>query len=130
MSAAIPRFEAVLTDEHGISSNFRINVRLKPYDSRRSWLYEVPMMEHRGFTNELWHSITSIYNEILVHSFLRDLTDGTLTEERFRFYVLQDAIYLREYARALSLARVRSPDESALVMFNQEHRRGRRTTRL
>ena len=67
MSAAIPRFEAVLTDEHGISSNFRINVRLKPYDSRRSWLYEVPMMEHRGFTNELWHSITSIYNEILVH---------------------------------------------------------------
>jgi len=88
------------------------------------------MMEHRGFTNELWHSITSIYNEILVHPFLRELTDGTVTEERFRFYVLQDAIYLREYPRALSLARVRSPDESALVMSNQEHRRGRRTTRL
>ncbi len=31
---------------------------------------------------------------------------------------LQDAIYLREYARALSLAGVRSPDVSTLVMFN------------
>ena len=82
-------------------------------------MYEVPTMERRGFTNELWRSITSIYNEILAHPFLQGLTDGTLTEERFRFYVLQDAVYLREYARALSLAGVRSPDESTLVMFNE-----------
>jgi thiaminase (transcriptional activator TenA) len=80
-------------------------------------------MDRKGFTNELWDSITSIYYEILAHPFLRGLTDGTLTEERFRFYVLQDAVYLREYARALSLAGVRSPDESALVMFN-EHSAG------
>ena len=84
---------------------------------------EVPAIARTGFTNELWRSITSIYNEILAHPFLRGLTDGTLTEERFRFYVLQDAFYLREYARALSLAGVRSRDESALVMFN-EHSAG------
>jgi thiaminase/transcriptional activator TenA len=84
---------------------------------------EVPTIARTGFTNELWRSITSIYNEILAHPFLRGLTDGTLTEERFRFYVLQDAFYLREYARALSLAGVRSRDESALVMFN-EHSAG------
>src|SRR5918995_511111 len=84
---------------------------------------EVPAIARTEFTNELWHSITSIYNEILAHPFLRGLTDGTLTEERFRFYVLQDAFYLREYARALSLAGVRSRDESALVMFN-EHSAG------
>ena len=86
-------------------------------------MHEVPPTERKGFTNELWRSITSIYNEILAHPFLRGLTDGTLTEERFRFYILQDALYLREYARALSLAGVRSPDESALVMFN-EHSAG------
>jgi thiaminase/transcriptional activator TenA len=86
-------------------------------------VYEVPTMERRGFTNELWRSITSIYNEILAHPFLRGLTDGTLTEERFRFYVLQDAVYLRDYARALSLAGARSPEENALVMFN-EHSAG------
>lgn len=37
--------------------------------------------------------------------------------------MLQDAIYLREYARALSLAGVRSRDESALAMFD-EHAAG------
>jgi thiaminase/transcriptional activator TenA len=86
-------------------------------------MYEGQAMEREGFTRELWGSITSIYNGILDHPFLRGLTDSTLTEERFRFYVLQDALYLREYARALSLAGVRSPDESALVMFN-EHSAG------
>ncbi len=86
-------------------------------------MHEVPAAEGEGFTNRLWRSITSIYDEILTHPFLRGLTDGTLTKERFRFYVLQDALYLREYARALSLAGVRSPDESALIMFN-EHSAG------
>ena len=86
-------------------------------------MHEVPAMERKGFTNELWRSIATIYNEILAHPFVRGLTDGTLTEERFRFYVLQDALYLREYARALSLTGVRSPDESTLVMFN-EHSAG------
>lgn len=80
---------------------------------------EVSIREREGFTDELWRSIKAIYEEILVHPFLRGLTDGTLPEERFRFYVLQDALYLREYARALSLAGVRSPDESVLVMFNE-----------
>ena len=84
---------------------------------------EVYTTERGGFTGELWRSIEGIYAEILAHPFLRGLTDGTLTEERFRFYVLQDAYYLREYARALSLTGVRSPDESALVMFN-EHSAG------
>ncbi|CAA9438191.1 MAG: Thiaminase II involved in salvage of thiamin pyrimidine moiety, TenA subgroup with Cys in active site [uncultured Rubrobacteraceae bacterium] len=80
-------------------------------------------IERKGFTGELWRSIEDLYTEILSHSFLRGLTDGTLPGESFRFYVLQDAIYLREYARALSLAGVRSPDENALVMFN-EHSAG------
>ena len=35
----------------------------------------------------------------------------------------QDALYLREYARALALAGVRSPNEDALVMF-AEHSAG------
>jgi thiaminase len=57
-------------------------------------MYEVPAMERKGFTSELWRSITSIYDGILAHPFLRGLTDGTLTEERFRFYVLQDTFSL------------------------------------
>ncbi|WP_273844164.1 thiaminase II [Rubrobacter calidifluminis] len=79
--------------------------------------------KERGFTAELWRSIEDIYAAILAHPFIGGLTDGTLTEERFRHYVIQDALYLRDYARALALAGVRSPDEDALVMFG-EHATG------
>lgn len=37
--------------------------------------------------------------------------------------MFQDTLYLREYARALSLAGVYSPSEGTLVMFN-EHSAG------
>ncbi len=86
-------------------------------------MIEEGSLRRRGFTADLWLSIEPVYAEILAHPFLRGLTDGTLPEECFRHYVLQDAAYLREYARALSLAGVRSPDESALLMFN-EHSAG------
>jgi thiaminase (transcriptional activator TenA) len=75
------------------------------------------------FTGELWDAIKPIYAAILEHPFLRGLADGTLPEESFRHYVLQDAIYLREFARALSLAGVRSADEGTLLMFD-EHSAG------
>jgi thiaminase/transcriptional activator TenA len=79
--------------------------------------------ERAGFTGELWRSIEGIYEDIMAHPFLRGLTDGSLPEENFKHYVLQDAYYLRQYARALSLAGARSPSEEALVMFN-EHSAG------
>jgi thiaminase (transcriptional activator TenA) len=77
----------------------------------------------RRFTGELWDAIRPVYSAILEHPFLRGLADGTLPEARFRYYVLQDAIYLRSFARALSLAGVRSGDESTLLMFD-EHSAG------
>jgi thiaminase/transcriptional activator TenA len=77
----------------------------------------------RRFTGELWDAIRPVYSAILEHPFLRGLADGTLPEDRFRYYVLQDAIYLRSFARALSLAGVRAGDESTLLMFD-EHSAG------
>ena len=63
----------------------------------------------KGFTGELWHSIEDVYARILDHPFPTGLTDGTLPKESFRYYILQDALYLREYARALSLQSLRRP---------------------
>ncbi len=56
---------------------------------------------------------------VLDHPFLRGLQDGTLGEAPFRFFVVQDAIYLRDYARALALLGVRAPDERSLLLFTR-----------
>jgi thiaminase/transcriptional activator TenA len=76
-----------------------------------------------AFTDELWRSIEPIYAAILRHPFLRGLTDGSLSRESFRFYAVQDALYLREFARALSLAGARAPQDDWIIMFN-EHAAG------
>jgi thiaminase (transcriptional activator TenA) len=70
-------------------------------------------------TDGLWRAIEEIYDAILAHPFLAGLTDGTLDREVFRFYVIQDAHYLRDYARALSVCAARAPDEDDVAMFNQ-----------
>jgi thiaminase/transcriptional activator TenA len=75
------------------------------------------------FTDELWQSIATIYASILRHPFLRGLTDGSLPRESFRFYAVQDALYLREFARALSIGAARAPEDDWIIMFN-EHAAG------
>jgi thiaminase/transcriptional activator TenA len=81
------------------------------------------MIPAMSFTDDLWSAIAPIYGAILDHPFVRGLTDGTLPRPAFRFYAVQDALYLREFARALSLAAARAPEEDWIVMFN-EHAAG------
>ena len=70
-----------------------------------------------SLTDELWDSITDIYQAILSHPFLTGLTDGTLPHDAFAFYVIQDALYLKEYAKALAIVGGRAPDPAATRMF-------------
>ena len=74
-------------------------------------------------TRALWQAIEPIYAAILAHPFVRGLTDGSLPREAFRFYAVQDALYLRDFARALSVAAARAPREDWIIMFN-EHAAG------
>lgn len=76
-----------------------------------------------AFTDELWVSIEPIYAAILRHPFITGLTDGSLARERFEFYVVQDALYLREFARALAVAGARAPKDDWIVML-AEHAAG------
>ena len=64
-----------------------------------------------SFTKELWSAMTPIYAAILRHPFVAGLTDGSLPRYCFRFYPVQDALYLREFARGLSLAAAHAPED-------------------
>jgi thiaminase (transcriptional activator TenA) len=72
-----------------------------------------------AFTRELWQGIIPIYKSILIHPFIKGLTDGSLKEKGFEFYVIQDALYLREFARALSIAAAKAPQDDWIIMFNE-----------
>ncbi len=69
------------------------------------------------FSVRLWHEVADIYDAILAHPFLEGLTDGRLSPESFAFYVVQDALFLRRYAQALSMVASRAPDTASTEMF-------------
>lgn len=80
-------------------------------------------MAEGSFSTGLWAGIDDVYAQILAHPFVEGLTSGALDPAAFEFYVVQDAHYLREYARALSVCAARAPDEPSIAMF-AEHAAG------
>ena len=69
------------------------------------------------FTDELWRGAADIYDAILAHPFFTGLTDGSLEQDAFAFYVVQDAIYLRGYAQTLAAVASSAPDTAGIEMF-------------
>src|SRR4051794_24727448 len=57
-----------------------------------------------SFTAAMWEEIRPVYRAILDLPFNRELAAGTLSRERFAFYMVQDAHYLGAFARALATA--------------------------
>lgn len=63
------------------------------------------------WSKEVWNEIVPIYKEILELPFIKELTAGTLPEEKFLFYLQQDSIYLGSYMQVLAHIASRMPIE-------------------
>ncbi|GAA1735679.1 hypothetical protein GCM10009809_33590 [Isoptericola hypogeus] len=59
-----------------------------------------------------WADAAGVRAQIDALPFVRALGDGTLAAEHFRYYLEQDALYLREYARALARASELAPSRA------------------
>ncbi len=70
-----------------------------------------------SFTDTLWQDIAELNKKNLALPFIRELTAGTLDHERFKFYVMQDSLYLNSYSRALSLTAAKAPHADAMLRF-------------
>lgn len=66
----------------------------------------------------LWDGARDVYTAILEHPFLAGLTDGTLPESSFVHYIAQDAAYLRDYARSLSVVAAKAPSHADTAMLS------------
>jgi thiaminase/transcriptional activator TenA len=65
----------------------------------------------------LWADAADIYRGICAHPFIAGLIDGSLGHDRFRYYIVQDAHYLRDYARALAMCAAKAAEAAELAMF-------------
>ena len=73
-----------------------------------------------GWTGRLWTEAAGTYAAIVKHPFLAGLTDGSLDPELFTHYVVQDAHYLRDFARTLTVVGSKAPTHADVGMFARD----------
>src|SRR5918996_1473162 len=64
----------------------------------------------RRRSERIWQAIES-------HPFLRELHAGTLPTDRFTYFILQDYVYLLDFAQVLCQGAAKSPDLETLELF-------------
>src|SRR5215831_12981496 len=71
------------------------------------------------FSDEAWERTAALRNAIHRLPFNTELAAGSLTRNRFQTYIIQDAIYLGQFSRALAISAAKAPDTSTMQSFAQ-----------
>jgi len=67
-----------------------------------------------SFSEELRIEAEPIWRKIFDHPFLKEIKDGTLPLETFRYYLAQDYLYLEGFGRTVAMALAKAPDAQTL----------------
>lgn len=69
-----------------------------------------------SWAGEAWKSALPVYEKILRLPFITELAAGTLDKDIFMYYIRQDSLYLKDYARVMDImaARISEPELSAM----------------
>ena len=77
------------------------------------------MIQNQLFTDELKQHAAPIWEADLKHPFVRGIADGSLPTEKFKFYLIQDYLFLLDYSRVFAHGVIKAPDEATMAMFSQ-----------
>lgn len=76
-------------------------------------------MVRMDFTDQLWAEAAPLRAAMRAMPFNSELAAGTLGRAAFAHYMVQDALYLEGFARALALAAARAPSANAVLQLAQ-----------
>ena len=68
-------------------------------------------------TDRLYEAAKPIWDGYLSQPFVKELGEGTLREDRFRFYMVQDYRYLLQYAKVFAMGVVKAEEEALMLRF-------------
>ncbi|MZQ81380.1 thiaminase II [Paenibacillus sp. 5J-6] len=69
------------------------------------------------FSKRLYERLQPVWRSNHTHPFVQEMGKGTLDLEKFRFYMIQDYVYLKDYAKLFALGAVKSDDLAVMGMF-------------
>ena len=72
-----------------------------------------------SFSKELKTKAAKVWEAGYNHPFVQELGTGTLDKEKFKFYLLQDYLYLLQYAKVFAIGAVKSDTEELMTRFSE-----------
>ncbi|TXC91605.1 thiaminase II [Metabacillus litoralis] len=69
------------------------------------------------FSERLYENVLPIWQKNHAHPFVQGMGDGSLDKNKFRFYMIQDYLYLIEYAKVFALGAVKATDLKTMGKF-------------
>ena len=76
-------------------------------------------MSTQRFRDHLRQQTDAIWQAIYEHPFIHEVGAGTLARSAFSFFIRQDYLYLKDFARVLCLAGAKADDLATLAMFTE-----------
>ncbi len=70
------------------------------------------------FTERLHRAAAPVWADYHTHPFVTGIGDGSLSIERFRFFLLQDYLYLYDYAKVFALGVIKSSSPEEMRFFS------------
>ncbi|MCL2481229.1 MAG: thiaminase II [Spirochaetaceae bacterium] len=71
-----------------------------------------------SFSRGLKAKASKVWEDGYNHPFVQELGKGTLDREKFKFYLLQDYLYLLQYAKVFAIGAVKSDTEELMTNFS------------
>lgn len=76
-------------------------------------------MQEMSVAQRLHQAAENVWAKCLNHPFVQGIGDGTLPVEKFQYFMLQDYLYLFDYARVFALGVVKARDPELMRTFAQ-----------
>lgn len=71
------------------------------------------------FTDYLFDEVKDIWKSYLNHPFVNEIGEGTLPKEKFKRYLIQDYLYLKEFSKVFAMGIVKSETIKEMKFFNR-----------
>lgn len=71
------------------------------------------------FTDYLFDEVKDIWKSYLNHPFVNEIGEGRLPKEKFKRYLIQDYLYLKEFSRVFAMGMVKADTVKEMKFFNK-----------
>lgn len=68
-------------------------------------------------SERLFEAVKDIWNSYNTHPFVSGIGNGSLDKEKFKFYMVQDYLYLLDYSKVFALGIIKAKKEEHMRMF-------------